>query len=122
MVDRLVPDQTMAAGQGIVANDGRSWLTMQGDGNLVLYDKFSGRARAVWASNTAGHPGARAAMQGDGNLVVYAAGGQPLWASNTAGNPGAVLVMQDDANAVVYAPDGRPLWASNTMRRPVPID
>ena len=122
MVDRLVPEQSMTAGQGLVANNGRARLVMQDDGNLVLTDRFSGPRRVVWASHTHGNPGARAVMQGDGNLVVYAADGRPLWASNTEGQPGAVLVMQDDANAVVYAPDGRPLWASNTMRPPVRID
>ena len=122
MVDRLVPEQTMAAGQGLVANNGRARLVMQQDGNLVLSDQFSGPRRVVWAAGTEGNPGARATMQGDGNFVVYAADGRPLWASHTEGHPGAVLVLQDDGNAVVYAPDGRPLWASHTMRPPVRID
>jgi hypothetical protein len=43
---------------------------MQADGNLVM--KEAGSARAVWATNTASHPGAWLAMQDDGHLVVFA--------------------------------------------------
>jgi hypothetical protein len=39
---------------------------------------------AIWATNTAGNPGAYLAVQNDGNLVVYnAAGTKALWASGT---------------------------------------
>ncbi len=54
---------------------------MQGDGNFVLYDQNND---PVWASGTAGNPGADLAVQEDGNLVVYL-NGNPLWATNTAG-------------------------------------
>ena len=53
---------------------------MQNDGNFVLYDVNN---KPVWASNTAGNPGAYLAVQEDGNLVVYNQGGNPLWATNT---------------------------------------
>jgi hypothetical protein len=53
---------------------------MQGDGNLVLYNRLTGAA--LWASGTAGHPDAVLSLQNDGNLVIYA-GGSPVWASNT---------------------------------------
>jgi hypothetical protein len=52
---------------------------MQADGNLVLY---VGNGRAVWASNTNGHPGAFLRCQDDGNLVIYLGGGS-VWASGT---------------------------------------
>ena len=38
----------------------------------------------MWASGTAGNPGADLAVQEDGNLVVYL-NSNPLWATNTAG-------------------------------------
>ncbi|XP_070497560.1 chymotrypsin-like protease CTRL-1 [Chironomus tepperi] len=53
---------------------------MQTDGNFVVYD-CHGVAR--WASNTAGHPGARIIIQGDGNLVIYSPNDVPLWNSQT---------------------------------------
>lgn len=81
---------------------------MQTDGNLVLYAPGS---QPIWASNTAGNPGAWTIMQAsDGNLVVYSAANKPLWASNTAGNPGAYLAVQNDSNLVIYN-GARPIWA-----------
>ena len=53
---------------------------MQSDGNFVLYDQHNA---PVWASNTAGSPGAYLAIQDDGNMVVYRKDGHPLWATNT---------------------------------------
>ena len=52
---------------------------MQDDGNFVLYDQNN---EPVWATNTAGNPGAHLAIQDDGNIVVYQ-GSSPLFATNT---------------------------------------
>ena len=83
---------------------------MQGDGNLVEYVG----SQPLWASDTAGHPGAYLGMQGDGNLVLYGDNGA-LWSSDTAGHPGAWLGMQGtDGNLVIYGPGGQPLWSSAT--------
>jgi hypothetical protein len=84
-------------------------LTMQADGNLVLYDRSS----PLWASDTVGRRG-YAVMQSDGNFVMYDWNGQPLWSTNTHGNPHAYLAMQRDGNAVVYHEPGRPVWATDT--------
>jgi hypothetical protein len=69
-------------GQALWASgtNGARSARMQADGNFVLYDAAN---RAVWASHSAGHPGARLVLQDDGNLVVYDAYGRALWASNT---------------------------------------
>src|SRR5215831_18907840 len=56
------------------------YAEMQADGNFVLYDSSR---RAPWASNTAGHPGARITLQDDRNLVLYDATGAALWATGT---------------------------------------
>ncbi len=48
--------------------------------DIVLYDLHNA---PVWASNTAGSPGAYLAIQDDGNTVVYRKDGHPLWATNT---------------------------------------
>ncbi len=72
--DRLLPGETLQGGQWI--SGGGDTLTMQGDGNLVLYAPGN---TPIWASNTSGHNGAWLIMQGDGNLVVVAPSGQPLW-------------------------------------------
>lgn len=59
-------------------NPNGSYAIMQDDGNLVVYDSNN---KPLWASNTAGHPGAQLSVQGDGNAVIY----QPIWATDTAG-------------------------------------
>ena len=49
-------------------------VTMQADGNLVVYAVGS---RALWHTWTFGDPGSRLVMQDDGNLVVYRPDGRP---------------------------------------------
>jgi hypothetical protein len=55
-------------------------LTMQGDGNLVLY---SSTQAPLWASGTSGQSGAQLFVQDDCHAVIYNTAGQPVWYSNT---------------------------------------
>jgi hypothetical protein len=105
----LGPNQPLNSGQTLVSADGRYRLVMQGDGNLVIYSIN----RALWSTNTAGHPGARTIMQGDGNLVVYDTANKPLWFSGTAGSGQSNLLMQTDGNLVIYN-SSKATWASHT--------
>jgi hypothetical protein len=57
----------LLAGEGLTNEEGSARLTMQSDGNLVLYNK---NGKALWASGTAGNNGDRLEVQTDGNLVV----------------------------------------------------
>lgn len=103
------------------APNGNTWLIMQGDGNLVIYDG-SGLALWVapgtWCGSMCAGLGNFAIMQTDGNFCIYPNfpdGGHALWCSNTGGNPGAFLAIQDDGNVVIYDSTGsRPLWATGT--------
>ena len=56
------------------------YLTLQDDGNLVIY---SNMGVAYWATNTAGNPGATFFIQDDRNLILAAANGDILWTPNT---------------------------------------
>ncbi len=56
-------------------------LSVQSDGNVVLYKK----GRPVWSTGTDNNKGAYFAIQGDGNLVVYSRHGRVLWSSDTGG-------------------------------------
>ena len=57
-------------------------LTMQNDGNLVVYDT---KSTALWAWNNKSLPSATFTftIQDDGNAVVYDSNKQPLWATST---------------------------------------
>jgi len=65
-----------------------NYLTLQDDGNFVVYDlnKAVGDVPggAIWASNTAGNPGAFLRLQDDGNLIITAQSGQVVWTSQTS--------------------------------------
>ena len=108
-------NQYLWAGQSLASDNSRFVLTMQYDGNLVLYARSPSGERPIWASNTQGVSGARAVMQSDGNFVVYNPNWQPVWASGT-GVWGSYLIVQDDGNLVVYTSGGSPVWASNTRQ------
>lgn len=110
MADRLQPGQTLTAGQRISSPNGQYALTLQADGNLVLY---TAKGAALWASNTVGKFGARAVLQQDGNFVMYDGAGAAFWATNTAGHSGAFLRVQDDGNVVLYHGTA-PIWESTT--------
>ena len=107
----LVAGTQLKGGSWLESPNGRYQLAMQADGNLVLY----GEGHPLWASNTAGHPGAFLAMQGDGNLVVYQAS-RPIWSSGTdrGGNAPYYLTLQDTGNATIDSPVRKPIWASDT--------
>ena len=70
---RLWESGTRGRGGGI--------LSMQSDGDLVIYD--AARRRAIWSTGTKGHPGAFLAVQDDGNVVIYAVSRAAIWATGT---------------------------------------
>jgi RHS repeat-associated protein len=105
----LASGATLASGSSMVSNSVR--LTMQTDGNLVLYALKSGQS--LWASGTAGHAGAVATMGTDGKFTVRTASGTVLWSSNTS-TAGSVLRVQDDGQVNVTAPDGSVAWYTDT--------
>lgn len=96
---------TLSAGQSLWSAGHTYVLSMQTDGNLVVYNAAG---VAQWSTSTL-IPGSYATLQTDGNLVVYNAHGYPLWASMTFA-VGAQLRIQDDGNLVVYTSAGAPLW------------
>jgi len=71
---------------------GGTRLTLQTDGNLVLY---TSSGQAVWSSQTQGTTANRLVMQNDGNLVLYSSSGIALWDTGTAAPTGVV-----DANTL----------------------
>ncbi|MBK8014466.1 MAG: hypothetical protein IPK13_24340 [Deltaproteobacteria bacterium] len=95
----------------------RLFFVMQGDGNLVLYEKSEGGVglRALWSTQTGGQCsiGCFAVFQGDGNLVLYdQAGGtaKPYWASGTQGTFRLEVYSESPFIAVVND-DGTAVWS-----------
>lgn len=103
----------LSPGQHMDSDNGKYRLSMQVDGNLVIYKLSSGKA--CWSSGTQGNPGAWLAMQPDGNFVIYKGGGGPaLFNTGTNGNWSSVAIMQGDGNLTIYSDGNNVLWASNT--------
>lgn len=111
---RLFAGEGLRAGASHRSCDGRFELSMQLDGNLVVYEDGD---QPLWSSQTNGTHAQRVVMQSDGNLVIYGADGQPYWASRTYGHDGAFADLQDDGNFVVYERDGTALWYTGTSGR-----
>jgi hypothetical protein len=59
-------------------------LTLQKDGNLVIYQNAADDTGAIWSSATSCNSGDVMFFQPDGNLVIYGSYGQVLWASDTS--------------------------------------
>jgi hypothetical protein len=119
--DTLTNNSTLLQGEYLVSQANSLYLTIQADGNLVVYRSGDFNSRfSVWASNTNGKGTGpfRCVMQSDGNLVVYDSGNRPTWASNTNGKGVGPyrLVMQNDHNLVIYDSANHPTWASNTYQ------
>ena len=117
-IDILHADETLNVDDTLTSTDGRFFLVMQADGNLVLYKH--GQAGAKWASGSNGNVPCQAIMQGDGNFVLYDKDHGVVWASDSDGFPGAFVAVQSDGNMVVYSPLHQVLFASDTDEHPDP--
>jgi hypothetical protein len=104
-------------------------LTMQRDGNLVVY---SATGRAVWATRTNGTGSANVLkVQDDTNLVVYS-GGRAVWNSGKFGtyahvagrvvgdlkSPNGRYAFGTPGNAMHVWDGGRPIWGVNCLNDP----
>lgn len=100
---------TINPGERYQSCSNRFYLTLQTDGNAVVYDRQIG---PLWMTST--NNGASLIMQADGNLVLYPLTGPAVWNSQTSGNNGAVLVAQDDGNFAIYH-QGAAKWATGSF-------
>ncbi|MEV8004288.1 mannose-binding protein [Streptomyces parvus] len=103
--------QTVSATSSIGV--GQSWatnrirMTMQQDGNLVVYNE---RNKPIWAAMTFG-ANHRAIFQPDGNLVIHNGDDRPIWASKTHDFGGAQMVLRPDAKVVIVH-QGKVVWST----------
>ncbi len=131
----------LSSGESLFSALGGFRLTMQDDGNLVLYaiddmklpadivhvfdytpDVMKLYAKPIWSTGThlakdGKGRGSYCSMDEDGNLVVYDQAGRACFETHTGGHPGSYLRLQTDGNLVVYSRELKPTWASNTAAR-----
>lgn len=94
--------------------DGKSYITLQSDGNLVVFGRedlgggLFAETRRLWDTGTAGLGGVKLFFQLDGNLVLKNSAGGIVWASGiytTCGNGSAAyFTLQNDSNFVMRYP------------------
>jgi hypothetical protein len=103
-------------------------VTMQTDGNLVIYNSAG---TALWHSGTYGNTGAVLVLGDDSSMVIDLPGGpvwtrsssltdqlpNTLWAGQAIRSPNGqyILTMGTDGNLVESTPNGMVLWASGTV-------
>ena len=121
----LTSGRSLLPEQSLLADNGPSRVTMQTDGNLVLYyvptrqpvPSMTGISepkpncrtrnclmtadRALWSTRTQGHRGAVATLLASGDLVVRQ-GSHVLWASRTGGHRGDRLVLGAGGNLGLF--------------------
>ncbi len=113
----LKPGQCLTAGKTIASNEIVS-LIWQDDGNLVLYQLPTGKAkkkRAVWATNTWAN-GEEGKLRDlcfdlDGVLRVYNDKKLPIWSSKTD-DRGSSLELGPNCNLRILDSSDRPIWKS----------
>ncbi|GAU87576.1 hypothetical protein RvY_00403-2 [Ramazzottius varieornatus] len=99
----LRSNEKLLPGQSLFSSTKNLRLTMQSDGNLVLYRTRDNHP--TWATNTHGQRVREAIMQQDGNLVIYGTSGHPIWATGTNAYAGTHCQVQDDGNFCKYESD-----------------
>ena len=130
----LLPGEQLSTGRSLHSPSGRYRLTLQLNGNLVLYDTAGVAAQfmpagwtvdvgiadgnvpfALWDART-DVPGSMLIMRPDGDLVMHSRGDpdEPVWHTRTADRPGAFLSVSDDGAVTVGYSDGRVLWSAGT--------
>lgn len=125
-------------GDKLLSENHRYYVTMQDDGNLVIYHdttmmrsidnitssgSATGALKAIWSSRTSGNLGAYfLALKEDGNLGVFPGengeeAGEKIWATRSKPKVGQYyMVMQDDGKLAIFrGPD--PEHGSGLVRR-----
>ncbi|MER6678547.1 tyrosinase family protein [Streptomyces sp. NPDC000983] len=108
--DRMLPGDTLTAGQFLVSHNGRYTFLYGEDGNLVLFETARPQ-KVLWRSGTSARPTGVCIMQEDGNLVVYDPADRVIWQSGTPGNRGSRLYLLARGGIGIYRLNQTEVWA-----------
>lgn len=121
--NKFVEGEYLLIDQYLISSTKNYILYMQSDGNLVFF-KTNGYASIgsdwnpskwtkIWATDTAGTPGAYAKMSYGDLRLCNTQGGMTLCVAPipVQTQAGSYLQVQDDGNLVLYSPSKSPLWA-----------
>ncbi|KAK3397121.1 hypothetical protein B0T20DRAFT_356024 [Sordaria brevicollis] len=111
--DRIKGGERLIAGEALTSPNGRFTLTLQNDGNFVLYEGKQAR----WASGrfSSRRGGGWLVLSAEGNITTFSDDQSSLWSTRTRyrrGGGDCELIIQDDGAAVVKL-DGITIWAVN---------
>jgi surface antigen len=108
--NQLAHGRRMYPNQYILSADARYVLTLQGDGNVVMYGPGY---TPLWSTGTGGRSVDSLLVQDDGNVVLYGTGSQgAIWSTGTVGVGNASFQVQDDGNVVLYDGGGVAHWST----------
>lgn len=111
MVNSICVNEPLEINQSIYSENGKYRLTMQANGNLVLFSN----GKVVWTTNTAGTSFGRFRMQDDGNIAIFSHDRNIVrWNLERSFPSPYGFVLQNDGNMGIYNTANRPIWASNT--------
>jgi hypothetical protein len=114
---RLGFNQVLRRNSALRSEDGRFYLWLQGDGNLVLYQAATPTTPSIVLWKVVNRNGTRLIMQAGGLLVLQSPQQLAVWDSNSYQGPDhtATLVLRNDGNLVLYRDsDGAPIWDTGT--------
>ncbi len=114
--DALRANETLSAGQALLAPGGAHTLVVQPDGALGLYG-VDGKVR--WSSGR-GVPGSTLRATEAGDVELVAPDGGVVWRTGTAAAGGA-LQVRDDGDLVVVDAAGAVAWQSGTAQEPASL-
>lgn len=100
----------MLKGSSLKSPNGKYRLTLQYDGNFVLYCGF----KAIWSIEKNAKDVEAMHFESDGNLVVRKTDYSVIWQSGAKGSKATVLYVQDDGNVVIRDDDGNAIWDTKT--------
>ncbi|BAY60188.1 hypothetical protein NIES22_02460 [Calothrix brevissima NIES-22] len=98
----LFPGQFLLPNDYLTSPNGQYKLIYQNDGNLVLYNRFSGNL-PVWSSNTSGNSAGMVMLDPQGMLRMYDVDWNQVWSGGRSCNGGYIKVL-DSGEFVVNAP------------------